>query len=191
MLEGKEPEKLAARLAWMLADQSATATAEQRQSVRRWQGRDRFYRQVQQAARDDPAASDEARNVADDLASLAAPLTQRFVVWRGIRAIHNTFGVSLVDLHTLIGQTFEIDQFFATTVDRGIAEGEFTEPAPASALYRVTIEAGTEAVWIPPLGVPEEARQNELLLLPGLEARIVAVDTSDTLPIVDMEVSDG
>jgi len=97
----------------------------------------------------------------------------------------------LVDLHTLIGQTFEIDQFFATTVDRGIAEGEFTEPAPASALYRVTIEAGTEAVWIPPLGVPEEARQNELLLLPGLEARIVAVDTSDTLPIVDMEVSDG
>jgi hypothetical protein len=61
LLGSKEPEKFAARLAWILADQSATATAEQHGSVRRWQKRDRSYRQVQQAARDDPAASDEAR----------------------------------------------------------------------------------------------------------------------------------
>ena len=94
-------------------------------------------------------------------------------------------------LHTLVGQTFEIDQFFATTVDRRIAEGEFAEPAPAPALYRIRVEAGTEAVWIPPLGVPDEARQMELLLLPGLEARILAVDQSGVLPIVDLEVSDG
>jgi hypothetical protein len=118
-------------------------------------------------------------------------LTQPVVVWRGIRSIDNTFGVSSADLHTLIGQTFQIDQFFATTVDRSIAEGEFTEPAPTPALYRVTVEAGTEAVWIPPLGVPVEARQMELLLLPGLEARIVAVEKRDILPIVVMEVSDG
>jgi hypothetical protein len=31
----------------------------------------------------------------------------------------------------------------------------------------------------------------ELLLLPGLDARIVAVDKSGMLPIVEMEVSDG
>lgn len=68
---------------------------------------------------------------------------------------------------------------------------EFTEPAPAPALYRVRVEAGTEAVWIPPLGAAEEARQMELLLLPGLEARILAVDDSGTPPIVEMEVSDG
>jgi hypothetical protein len=68
---------------------------------------------------------------------------------------------------------------------------EFTEPAPAPALYRVRVEARTEAVWIPPLGVAEEARQMELLLLPGLEARILAIDESDTPPIVGMEVSDG
>ena len=191
MLAGKEPEKLAARLAWIFADQSATATDVQRGSIRRWQGRDRFYREVQRAARDDPGASDEARRVADDLASLATQLTQQVVVWRGIRSIDNTFGVSSVDLHTLVGQTFEIDQFFATTVDRLIAEGEFTEPAPAPVLYRIRVEAGTEAVWLPPLGVPEEARQMELLLLPGLEARILAVDKSGTLPIVDLEVSDG
>jgi len=166
LLAGEEPEKLAARLTWIFANQSATATAEQRASVRRWQGRDRFYREVQRAARDDPAASDEARRVADDLASLAAQLTQQIVVWRGIRSIDNTFGVSSADLHTLIGQTFEIDQFFATTVDRRIAWGEFTEPAPAPALYRVRVEAGTEAVWIPPVGFPEETLQTELLLLP-------------------------
>lgn len=191
MVGGEEAEKLAARLAWMFADQSATATDEQRRSVRRWQGRDRFYRQVQQAALDDPAASEEARDAADDLASLAAPLTQAVSVWRGIRSIDNTFGVSSAELQTLVGKTFEIAQFFATTVDRRIAEGEFTEPAPAPALYRVRVEAGTEAVWIPPLGAPEEARQMELLLLPGLEARIVAVDKSGMLPIVEMEVSDG
>jgi hypothetical protein len=188
---GEEPERLAARLAWIFADQSANATAEQRRSVRRWQGRDRFYEQVQRAVRDDPAASDEARLVADDLASLAAPLTQPIVVWRGIRSVDVTFGVSSAELHTLAGQTFAIDQFFATSVDRRIAEKEFTEPAPAPALYRVRVEAGTEAVWIPPLGVAEEARQMELLLLPDLEARILAIDESDTPPIVGMEVSDG
>jgi hypothetical protein len=59
--EAKNPRSFAARLAWILADQSATATAEQHGSVRRWQKRDRPYRQVQQAALDDPAASDEAR----------------------------------------------------------------------------------------------------------------------------------
>jgi hypothetical protein len=99
--------------------------------------------------------------------------------------------VSIADLETVLGRTFEIDQFFATTVDRGIAEEEFTEPALAPALYRIRVEASTEAVWIPPLGVPDEARQMELLLLPGLEARIVAVDKSDMLPIVEVEVSDG
>lgn len=84
-----------------------------------------------------------------------------------------------------------MDRFFATTVDRRVAEAEFTEPTPDPALYRVTVEAGTEAVWVPPLGVPEDAHQNELLLLPGLEARIVALDTSDIKPIVEVEVSDG
>jgi hypothetical protein len=70
-------------------------------------------------------------------------------------------------------------------------KSEFTEPAPAPALYRITIQASTEAVWMPPLGAAEEARQMELLLLPGIEARIVAVDKAGALPIVELEVSDG
>ncbi|MCI4675014.1 hypothetical protein [Candidatus Mycolicibacterium alkanivorans] len=85
-------------------------------------------------------------NVADDLASLAAPLAQRVVVWRGIRSINNTFGVSSGDLETLVDCTLEVDQFFATTADRRVAEAEFAEPATAPALYKVTVQPRTEAV---------------------------------------------
>lgn len=90
-----------------------------------------------------------------------------------------------------MGQTFQIDQFFATTVDRRVAEEDFVEPATAPALYEVTVRAGTEAVWIPPQGAAEDARQQELLLLPGMETRIVAVDLTGAVPIIEVEVSDG
>ncbi len=88
---GDDPDTVAARLTWIFADQRAGATFQQRQSVRRWQGRDRFYRLVQLAVIEDPGASDEARDVADDLTMLAAPLTQGVRVWRGIRSIEATF----------------------------------------------------------------------------------------------------
>jgi len=188
---GDGPEALAARLTWIFADQTAAATAEQREAVVRWQGRDRFYDQVQLAVLDDRAASEGARDVADSLTSLGAPLTQSVEVWRGIRSIDDTFGVPVEQLVTLIGQRFEVDRFFATTVDWRVAEREFTEPAPAPALYKITVQGGTEAVWLPPLGDPEEARQQELLLLPGIESRIVAVEMSVAVPIVVVEVSDG
>ena len=44
------PEELAGRLTEMFRGQAEVANDEQRASVRRWQGRDRFYRQVQRAA---------------------------------------------------------------------------------------------------------------------------------------------
>jgi hypothetical protein len=188
---GDEPESLAARLTWIFADQSANATDAQRESVRRWQGRDRFYVHVQRAVLDDPDVPIEARDVADDLTALASPLTQGAVVWRGIRSIDDTFGLPHDELRTLVNQTFEIDRFFATTADRRVAEAEFTEPSTSPALYKIAVQAGTEAVWIPPLGFAEEARQLELLLLPGIEARIVAVGTIGELPIIELEVSDG
>jgi hypothetical protein len=50
---------------------------------------------------------------------------------------------------------------------------------------------GTEAVWLPPLGDPHEAHQQELLLLPDPETRIVAVDMCGAVPIIEVEVSDG
>ena len=182
---------LAARLTWIFVDQTAAATPEQRAAVVRWQGRDRFYHEVQLAVLEDTAASNDARDVADSLTSLAVPITQAVVVWRGIRSTVRTFGVPVEQLPTLIGRRFDIDRFFSTTVDQRVAEGEFTDPGRAPALYKITVQAGTEAVWLPPLGDPEEARQQELLLLPGSEARIVAVETSGAVPIVVVEVSDG
>lgn len=91
----------------------------------------------------------------------------------------------------MVNQTLQVDQFFATTADRRVAEEEFLVPATVPALYKVAVQAGTEAVWIPPLGDAEDARQQELLLLPGIETRIVAVDLSGEVPIIEVEVSDG
>ena len=81
------------RLTWIFADQTSNATPEQRRSVQRRQGRDRFYKQVQLAALDDPSASIEAIDAADDLTTLGEPLTQMVKVWRGIRSVENTFGI--------------------------------------------------------------------------------------------------
>lgn len=187
---GDDPEDLAARLTWIFADQSADATPRQRQSVRRWQGRDRFYRLVQLAVIEDATAPEEARDVADALTTLAAPLTQTVRVWRGIRSIERTFGVSGDQLATLEGHIFEVDRFFSTTVDRRVAEREFTDPGHDPGLYELAVQGGTEAVWLPPIGNPEEVHQHELLLLPGIETRIVAVDTAGPVPIVKVEVSD-
>lgn len=125
---GDGPEALAARLTWIFADQTAAATPEQRQAVLRWQGRDRFYEQVQLAVMDDNAASDDARDVADHLTSLAAPLTQSVEVWRGIRSIVNTFGVPAEQLATLVGDRFEVDRFVSTTVDRRVAKASSLTP---------------------------------------------------------------
>lgn len=190
MGSGRDPKDLAARLTWVLVDQSASATSQQRQSVHRWQGRDRFYRLVQLAAIEDPDAPEDARDVADDLTMLAAPLTQSVQVWRGIRSIEATFGVPADRLHTLVGRSSDVDRFFSTTVDRHVAENEFTDPATDPGLYEITVQGGTEAVWLPPIGNPDEAHQGELLLLPGIETRIVAVDMSGPIPIVKVEVSD-
>lgn len=189
--QSTDPASLAARLTWIFVDQTAAATPEQRAAVVRWQGRDRFYQEVQLAVLEDNAASDDARDVADTLTSLAVPITQAVVVWRGIRSTTRTFGVPVEQLPTLTGRRFDIDRFFSTTVDRRVAESEFTDPGRAPALYKITVQGGTEAVWLPPLGDPEEARQQELLLLPGSEARIVAVETSGVVPVVVVEVSDG
>jgi hypothetical protein len=58
----------------MFRAQAHTASDGHRASVRRWQGRDRFYRQVQRAAAQVVGASEEAQAVMEDLIALARPL---------------------------------------------------------------------------------------------------------------------
>lgn len=124
------PEELADRLTEMFRGQAEVANDEQRASVRRWQGRDRFYRQVQRAAAQVVGASEEAQDVMEDLIALAQPLQDDVVVWRGVRSVDDTFGVPAERLDDLIGGRRASAQFFATSADRGIVERDSPNRQP-------------------------------------------------------------
>lgn len=177
------------RMNGMFADQAAHATSEQRESVQRWQEPDEhFYRDVQLAATGDPTASAEARNVVDDLDALMDQLPEPVQVWRGVRNATRTFGVPSDQLESLRHEIMQVDRFFATSLSQHIAEGEFTDPGSDPVLYRITARTGTYALWVAPLGHPQEAYQQELLFPPGTYVRIVEVDRTYRVPIVDVEV---
>ena len=184
-------DELAGRLTEMFRGQTEAASDGQRASVRRWQGMDRFYRQVQRAAAQVLDVPEEAQAVMEDLIALAEPLRDDVVVWRGVRSVDETFGFPAEHLEDVVGAARVAAQFFATSADRGIVEGEFTEPAISPALLRVRARRGSHAVWVPPLGNEENAGQMELLFLPTVQVRILGVDRSGDMPIVFVEVSDG
>ena len=184
------PESSEERLNRLFADQTAGATLEQRGSVLKWQGKDdRFYDDVQQAVAGLPGASQQAQNVADDLDSLMAPLPEHVEVWRGIRNAETALGVSSNRLEELVGSQHEVPRFFATSLDRDVAHPEFTTPGKDPAIYKISAQAGTAALWVPPLGNADDAYQQELLFPPGVVVRILGVNRADSVPIVEVEVS--
>lgn len=187
----EEDEEPGDRLDRLFADQARSATPEQRASVLRWQGKDeRFYEQVQRSARGQSATT-AAFDVAEDLQDLMVPLPEGIEVWRGVRDVEKTFGVQADRLEELVGQTYDVPAFFATSLDRKVAETEFTRPGPKPAFYRIAARVGTPAVWVPPLGRGEGAYQQELLFPPGVVVRILGVVRSSGVPVVEVEVSDG
>ena len=181
------------RLSAMFADQTASTTDTQRASVQRWQANDdRFYQQVQAAVSGESGVSAGALAVANDLDSLAAPLADDVTVWRGLRNAAVSFqGVPLDELESVVGMPQEQQRFVATSLSRQVAEQEFTRPGRSPVLLRITARAGSPAVWIPPLGTPENAYQQELLFPPGVVLRILSIDRTYSVPIVDVEVSDS
>jgi hypothetical protein len=188
MLGDESGEELAQHLTYLFAEQASSASAQQRASVRRWQGKDRFYQEVQRAAAQDPDASALAMDVVDDLVALAMPLPEAVEVWRGVRSVDNTFGVSIAQLSGSVGVESEAERFVATSTSRQVVEREFTEPATSPALLRVIAQKGTPAVWIPALGHPKSAGQRELLFMPTARVRILDVDLAGELPIVDVSL---
>ncbi|WP_372517165.1 ADP-ribosyltransferase [Mycolicibacterium frederiksbergense] len=157
----------------------------------RWQGKDeRFYRDIQLAAEGNLGASADALDVVDDLETLMAPLPENVEVWLGVRTSQVSFGVPSSQLDDLIGVPLQVPRFFATSLNRSVAESEFTAPGSDPVLYRIAAQAGSPAVWVPPLGAPNEAYQQELLFPRGVVVRIVAVDRMHQVPIVTAEVSD-
>lgn len=127
----------------------------------------------------------------DDLQDLMAALPEDVEVWRGIRDVEATMGVSSGELESLIGVDHEVPMFFATSLDRNVAEGEFTTPGRHPALYKINARAGPSALWVPPLGLQSDAYQQELLFPPGIVVRIVGVGRTYSAPIVEVEVRDG
>lgn len=175
------------RLGRLFAEQTAQATARQRSAVIRWQGMDRFYEKVQDAL---GGGSDvEAQVVAQELSKLARPLPEDTELWRGVRSITKTFGVAPEDIESISGREWIEERFMGVTVTREQATPEFTHPGPAPAILQITARAGAPAVWIPPLGDPEHARQSELLFMDGIRLRILGVDTSGDIPVIRMEVT--
>lgn len=167
--------------------QADQVDAGQKASAERWQQRDRYYEQVQAAAVHDENATDESLQVMNDLQDMAIALPEDVEVWRGVRSIEETFGTGI---DGLIGRDDEIvRRFMSTTVHKNVARGEFTRPSKSPALLKVTAHAGAAAVWMPPIGDPEMAYQGELLFRPGCLLRILAVDTSADVPVIEVEVS--
>ena len=175
------------RLDRLFSEQTANATPRQRSAVVRWQGMDRFYAKVQKAigGTGDP----EAMIVAQELSKLARPLPEDVELWRGVRSIPKTFHVEPDDVASIDGREWIEERFMGAAVSRDIATPEFTHPGPAPAILQIVARAGTRAVWIPPLGKPEHARQSELLLMNGARVRILGVDTSGEIPVIRMEVT--
>jgi hypothetical protein len=184
-------EEPTARLTALFSNQTEAATDGQRASVRIWQEKDeRFYRDVQGAV-SGRSAEDAAYEVADDLQDLMEPLPEDVEVWRGVRNAEAVFGVRRDNLEDLIGIERVVPMFFATSLDRNLAETEFTRPGQRPVLYKIAAQAGTPALWVPPLGSDNEAYQQELLFPPGVLVRILKVIRTYSVPIVEVEVSDG
>jgi hypothetical protein len=76
----------------------------------------------------------------------------------------------------------------STSVHEQVVRDEFIHPGKDAALLKVTARAGTAAVWMPPIGDPAMAYQGELLFRPGAMLRIIAVDTSGDMPVIEVEI---
>jgi hypothetical protein len=175
------------RLNTAFADQTAAATADQRSSAQRWQGLGRYYDEVQAAVVDPDNASEDALDVASDLQQLARPLPEDAEVWRGIRSIEDSFGTGIDEV---AGRDVEVvARFLSTSVYEQVARDEFTTPGRNPAILKITARAGTPAVWMPPLGDSAMSYQGELLFQPGCRLRIVNVDRSGDVPLIEVEVS--
>ncbi|TDO18143.1 hypothetical protein EV580_1325 [Mycobacterium sp. BK086] len=181
---GDNPED---RMNALFAGQADGATAGQKDLAARWQSLDRYYEQVQAAAVDDPSASEDSIAVAEGLRRLTLPLPEDVQVWRGIRSIEATFGTGI---EQVAGRPDEImRRFLSTSVHEQVARDEFTQPGRNPAMLKITAKAGVKAVWMPPLGDPTMAYQGELLFQTGALLRIVDVDTSGEVPVIEVEVS--
>lgn len=171
---------------------AARLSPDERLAIRRWQARDRYYETIQHAVLHPDDATAEELLIATLLFDATGHVLDDDVqAWRGIRSSARAFGVRADLLGRLVGRTFSISRFTSVTINRSIAVDQFTRPPldGGPVLLRVTVLTGTNIGWIAQVGDPAERAQAELLLRAGHTMRIVNVDRTYDIPIMDVEMS--
>lgn len=187
----EDAEALAEQFDQDFAEPINQLSDEERAAVLRWQGMDRFYRDIQNYVRSN-VQNEEAMLVADLLedAIMAGALQHDVVMYRGIRNVSSLIRRTNSDLERYIGQTIETPGFLAASTSREQATSGFTRPfiGGGPVLFELTIRAGTPALWVAGAGDPAMADQRELLLGTAYSLLILGVDYSGSVPTVQAEV---
>lgn len=162
--------ELVARLTESAQTATASMTADEVEAVRRYQARDRTYELVAAVLRDPKSSDDlseEQADLVDTIVRMLSAVTRRWrvpvpvAVYRGQRSLDQVFGAE-----PRVGRTIQPATFLSTSISRDVALEEFAAPPGSGgpALFEVTVPAGTQGLWLPPIGDPELAYQGELLL---------------------------
>jgi hypothetical protein len=165
-------------------------TEGERSALRRYQARDRTYELINRLLRFevDPESFDLAQlEMVDETVSALDALARR---WQTPEALRVYRGLRRRDIDVLGRGVQPARSFLSTTLDRDIALAEFTVPPGASgpALMEIEVPAGTPAIWVPPVGDPILAYQQELILDRRVRVRTgERREEGDTL-VVDCEV---
>ncbi|TWS24180.1 hypothetical protein FK268_11250 [Tsukamurella sputi] len=157
----------------------------------RWQGTDRFYAEVQTIARGGTGSAD-AGTVAIDLAAvIERSRTRREVIlWRGVRSAVRTFGGSAALSSTEAGiRTVRFEGFASMSLDRSVAEREFTVPwgEGGPALLRIAVPRGARAFRIGAVGRRDLEYQQEVVMLDPV-VRLRDVGRTDGVRVIQSEV---
>lgn len=161
-------------------------------AVRRYQAPDRFYVVVNRVLRGDRSIAGEEARVAAKVINGLDAVVKRWVtpeplrVFRGVRNAAQVFGT----VPPRPGTQLVPRGFVSTSIYRDVAVSEFTVPAAAGrgALLEIDVPVGTPAIWVPPLGVPELARQGELVLNRGIRLSLGDCRAEGGIVVVTCEV---
>lgn len=154
-------------------------TPGERSALSAWQSTDRFYQKVQGTLRGDladPITAANRRRVERTIEGLATAtrveaIPRDLTVYRGIRRLERLPGIEGAE--DLVGLEITEPGFLATTIDPGVATGQFT--GAGGAIMQIAVPGGHPAAWIPLVSRRALVEQLELLLPDGVTLKIVAV----------------
>jgi hypothetical protein len=162
-------------------------------AIRAFQSRDRNYALINRLLREPSSvnvSADWLRKVARWVEAIDATMARArtpcdVVAYRGLRDFQ-----SLVPRIDVMPSQWRDAGFMSTTLRRKVAMDEFTRPGGSTpVLLRIFVAEGTQAIWVPPLGVISEKYQMELLLARGTALNLQAYSAEESIVVVDCEVA--